>query len=322
MNKVKWGIVSTGGIANSFAGDLKYSELGVLQAVASRDLAKAKDFIKKHGGQSAYGTYEELYADPEVDAIYVATPHNFHITNATDALMAGKPVLSEKPLCVNLKDTKKLLNTAKEQNLYLMEGMWSYFLPSVKKAMEWIAAGEIGEITQVRADFGFASPFDPKHRNFNPDLAGGSMLDIGIYPIALNWLVMKQDPKNITVSGKKAPTGVDLEVNFMFEYDNSVSFLACSFSSKLQNTAYIAGTEGSIEIPNFWMSREAILHKNWEVKEHFKAPRHGFGFQYEIDRVSQDLLEGKKESEVFPHAYSTKLQEHMTMVLKEMGLEY
>ena len=322
MEKIRFGIVSTGKIANKFAEDLTHSNHGVLGAVGSRNVDTAKEFANKYGCDAYYGSYEELYADPNIDVIYVATPHSFHLQNGTDALKAGKPVLSEKPLTMNIGQTEELLNTAKELDIYLMEGMWTYFLPTLIKTREWIDAGEIGEITQVRADFGFASPFDPLHRNFNPDLAGGSMLDIGIYPIALNWFVMKEDPKNMIVYGKTAPTGVDSEVNMVFEYENSVSYLASSFTSKLQNTAYIAGTKGSIEIPNFWMSQEAILHNNWEVKEHFKAPRQGFGFQYEIDAVCQDIRDGKKESDVFPHAYSRKLQQHMSEALKKMGLEY
>ena len=322
MEKIRFGIVATGKIANKFAEDLTHSKHGVLGAVASRNIENAEKFANKFKCDTYYGSYEELYADSNIDVIYVATPHSFHLQNASDALKAGKPVLCEKPLTMNMDQTEELLATAQSENIYLMEGMWTYFLPTLKKAKEWIDAGEIGEVTQIRADFGFASPFDPKHRNYNPELAGGSMLDIGIYPIALNWFVMRTDPKDIIVYGKTAPTGVDSEVNMVFEYENSVSYLASSFTSKLQNTAYIAGTKGSIEIPNFWMSQEALLHNNWEIKEHFKAPRKSFGFQYEIDAVCKDIQEGKKQSEVFPHDYTRTLQQHMSTVLKKMGLEY
>lgn len=318
MKKVKWGIVGTGKIAGKFANDLKYSNHGELAAVGSRSMNSANDFRSKYPCDNAYGTYEELYADPEIEAVYVATPHNFHLQNATDAMRAGKAVLCEKPIGVNLREAETIFTEAKKTNQYLMEGMWMYFLPSILKAKEWVHSGAIGDITHIKADFGFKAPYNPEGRLFNQELAGGAILDIGIYPIAFAWLFMQKDPSRIIVSGRKAPTGVDLESAYLFEYDDLTASLSCSLRCQLPNFAYIVGTEGYVQIPSFWMSEEALLYKGGNLVDHFKAPRDSFGYDYEIDAVCQDIRAGKKQSDIMPHAYSLKLQAHMMAVLEQI----
>ncbi|MFY0625105.1 MAG: Gfo/Idh/MocA family oxidoreductase [Reichenbachiella sp.] len=318
MKKIKWGIIGTGKIANKFASDMQYTTNAKLHAVGSRNLSSAKSFATNYGCSIYYDSYEALYHDEEIEAIYIATPHNFHFQNATDVLQAGKAVLCEKPLTVNPNECKSLIAIAEKSKQYLMEGMWTYFLPSIIKTQEWIAKGEIGQITQIKADFGFKAEFNPNGRLFNPELAGGAMLDIGIYPIALSWLIMKQHPKNIKVVGSHASTGVDMESIFIFEYENETAVLGSSLRTQLPNTGYVVGTEGFIEIPNFWMSHEAILHKHNQKIEHYKSPRKGNGFEYEIEAVSKDIIAGKLQSDIMPLSHSLALQEQMKLVLDKM----
>jgi len=316
LKQVKWGIVGTGKIAHKFASDLKASRYGVLHAVGSRNLASAKSFAHSYHCDTYYENYQALFADGELEAIYVATPHNHHFENASAALKAGKAVLCEKPLTVNSEECRKLMSVARESGQYLMEGMWTYFLPSILKTQEWIREGKIGRITQVKADFGFKAAFDPLGRLFNPELAGGAMLDIGIYPIALSWLITQKMPKKIQAAGSRASTGVDLESSFIFEYEDLLATMGCSLRCQLSNTGYVIGTDGYVEIPNFWMSDEAILYQGKEKKDHFKAPRKTNGYEYEIDAACEDIRMGKLQSNLMPLSHSLALQQHMEMVLK------
>jgi predicted dehydrogenase len=315
MKKVKWGIVGPGNIAHSFAHDFLFAKYGELQAVASRSLAKAQNFANKYGIPRAYGSYSELYADKEIDIVYVATPHTFHHENSADAINSGKAVLCEKPITVNLEECDSLIALAKEKDKYLVEGMWTYFLPVINKVSEWVNEGRIGQVLSIKADFGNLVPFDPDSRMYSPELAGGTLLDMGIYPLAITWLIYKSDPKNISVISRKASTGVDNDVNVLFEYEDALASLHSSFRSKLNNHAYIIGEKGYIDIPEFWHARECLLFESENIIERFQDDREGKGYEFEIDAVSIDLLNGFKQSEVMPLDYSRKLQVHMQMVI-------
>jgi len=317
MGKIKWGIIGLGNIARKFAHDFEFCEHAELTAVASRNMGRSNDFAKDFKIKNAYSSYDELYNDPEIDAIYIATPHNFHFDQSANALGAGKAVLCEKPLTVTPKETYDLIDIAKSTNNYLMEGMWTYFLPAIKKAKKWVDNGKLGKIMHVKADFGFSFDYDPKHRTFNPDLAGGATLDIGIYCLAMAWLFLKEDPKNMNIICRKATTGVDADLNMLFEYHNSTASLASSMLCKLNNWAYIIGTKSYIAIPDFWRAKECYLYENEDLIEHFIDTRKGFGFNFETDEMSKDLLEGKKESEIMPHQNSIKFQEHMAGVMEK-----
>ena len=315
MKKVRWGIVGPGNIAHSFAHDFQFTKYGELKAVASRSLERAQNFADKHGIPKAYGSYSELYADKEIDIVYVATPHTFHYENSTDAINSGKAVLCEKPITVNLEECDSLIALAKEKDKYLAEAMWTYFLPVIKKVSEWVNRGRIGQVLNVKADFGNRVPFDPESRMYSPKLAGGTLLDMGIYPLAIAWLIYKSDPKNISVISRKASTGVDNDVNMLFEYEDALASLHSSFRSKLNNHAYIIGEKGYIDIPEFWHARECILYESENIIDRFQDDRKGKGYEFEIDAVSMDWLNGLKQSEVMPLDYSRKLQEHMQMVI-------
>ncbi len=315
MNKIKWGIVGPGIIAHEFAHDFAFARYGELYAVASRSLERADQFAKKYDIPKAYGSYQELYNDPEVDAIYVATPHTFHFENSRDALKVGKAVLCEKPLVVHPDECRKLMEIATQTNNYLIEGMWTYFLPAIKKAQQWVAEDRIGKVLHVKADFGYLIPFKPEGRMYNPDLAGGAMHDLGVYTIAAAWLFYQQDPLKMTVVSRNASTGVEDDVTMLFEYENAAASLCTSMRCKLHNYLFIIGERGYIEVPDFWRARESFLYEMETPIEHYIDARKGFGFEYEIDAVSRDIATDQLESSVVPLTTSLKLQEHIHQVL-------
>jgi predicted dehydrogenase len=317
MKKIRWGIIGPGKIAHTFAQDFKFAKYGELKAVASRSQERADIFANKYHIPKAYGSYAELYADDDIDIVYVATPHTFHHEISSDALNKGKAVLCEKPITVNLTECDSLISLAKEKDQYLVEGMWTYFLPAINKVSEWVNDGRIGKVLSIKADFGNVVPFDADSRAYSPALDGGTLLDMGIYPLAIAWLIYKSDPKNISVISRKAITGVDNDVNMLFEYEDALASLHSSFRSKLNNHAYIIGEKGYIDIPEFWHARECILYDSERIIDRFKDDRKGSGFEFEIDSVSGDLLNGLTQSKIMPLAYSRKLQEHMQMVIEK-----
>jgi predicted dehydrogenase len=317
MNKIRWGIIGPGRIAHQFAQDIQHTSNAVVTAVASSNMDRAASFAAKYNIVNFYEGYQALYDDPDIDAIYIATTHNFHLENSIAALEAGKAVLCEKPLTDNLQDSTNLINLAKERNVYLMEGMWTYFLPAIRKAMEWVNEGRIGNIFNIKANFGYQKAYDPQSRAYNPDLSGGVLLDMGIYPIAIAWLFIKDDPQQINVVVEKVPTGVDADVNMQLIYKNhKVANLHSSFKVKLNNHCHIIGDDGYIEIPDFWQASEIRLYKEDDLIEQFIDDRKALGFEFQIEAASNDIINSRKESEIMPHKYSLKLQEHMHEIVQ------
>ncbi len=314
--KIRWGIVGPGKIAEKFAQDIRHTSNAELIAVASRTYKNAKDFAAKYDLDKPFGSYEDLYADTGIDAVYVATPHPFHLKNSSDALKAGKAVLCEKPLTTNPSECNELLNVSKSCHKYLMEGMWTYFLPAIRKIVEWIGEGKIGQIRHISSEFGFYLPYDPKHRAYNRKLGGGSLLDIGVYCLALNRLIFTGNPEKFLVSASLTPENVDSDLLAMVEYPGSTAIFHCSFLLKLPNFAYITGEHGYIKVPDFWRASECFLYQNDKMTEHFKDERLSTGFDFEIEAVSKDILDNKTESDLMPHHLSMSLQEQMAAILK------
>lgn len=318
MRKINWGIIGTGNIAHSFARDFVYVNQGNLVAVASRSLDKAQGFADEFNISKAFGSYAEMYNSNEIDAVYIATPHNAHLQNSTDALKAGKAVLCEKPITINPNECRRLMDIAKSTGNYLMEAMWTYFLPAIVEAQKWIEDGKIGKVKHIKSDFGFKANIKSEARLFDPQFAGGALLDIGIYPIAMAWLIYKQTPEKVSVFSKKEDTGVDSEETMIFEYANGVvANLAASILYDMPNEAVIMGDQGIIRIPDFFKAKECFLYENGDIKEHFTDPTKCVGYNFEVDAVNMDLLEGKKESAVVPLSTSLKIQELMAMVIKK-----
>lgn len=314
MKSVKWGILGPGNIAADFVSDFEFVPNGVVHAVASRNTSRSNEFAARFQIPVVCDSYEALVSHPEVDAIYVATPHRFHFEQSLLALQHGKAVLCEKPVTTSLAHFMKLQEVAAEKGVLLMEGMWTYFLPAIQKAKQWVNEGKIGTIKHVKSDFGFHAPFDPNSRLFDPNLAGGAMLDIGIYPIALASYFLEKDPVDMKIRSTKAPSGVDSDLMMSFEYGNALGTLHASLECELPNMTYVIGEKGYIAIPKGWQARECSLFVESERMDHFTDSRTGFGFNYEIEAFNSDLIDGRLESGTVPHRVSQQLQRLMEKV--------
>ncbi len=315
MKKIRWGVVGAGRIAASFAQDMRFVGNSELVAIASRSPDKAAEFAHRHGIGRALGGYDALFADSDVDAVYIATPHAQHLENATAALRAGKAVLCEKPITLNAAECRTLLAVAADTGGYLMEGMWTYFLPAVRQAVQWVKEGRIGRLRHVQADFGYPQlPFDPLRREYAAELGGGCLLEMGVYPVAISHLFQQTDPIGLKVSARRAPNGVEDDLVAVLEFPESTSSLATSFRCKLRNWAYVIGDEGYIAIPDFWRAKEAMHFRLDACVEHFRDERESFGFDYEARAVGEDLLAGRKQSDIMPHIVSLKFQEQMDRI--------
>lgn len=315
MHKVRWGILGPGTIAKQFASDMQFSKHAKIVAVASRNAKRATSFAETFSIPKVFNSYDGLYNAPDIDCIYIATPHNFHFEQAVACINSGKAVLCEKPLTTTPTECKELVELAQAKNIYLAEGMWSYFLPAIQKAKDWVDKGRVGKVLHVKCDFGYKQPKDESARWLNPKLAGGAMLDMGCYTLAMCNLFINEEIKHIHTVGKRASTGVDDDVSLLIEYKNASASLATSFRCKMHNWAFIIGEEGYMAIPDFWRAKEVHFYKNETLVEKFVDPRKGFGFNYEIDSVSTDILHGKSHSEIVTHATSIDLQRLIASVL-------
>lgn len=316
MKTVRWGIVSTGRIADQFCQDLVTVANAEIAAVAARNIDSAQTFADKFGIGKAYQGYQAMFDDPTIDVVYIGTPHTFHFQHSYDALMAGKSVLCEKPFTVSVEQCQILSELAKSKGLFLMEAMWTYFLPAIKQAKAWVDAGKIGNIKHVKADFGYPIPYDEHSREYSADLAGGCLLDMGIYPLAIAHYFLGKDIRTVDVKTTLAPNGVDQDVVFLAQYDQALATLASSFQCKLPNSAYIIGTEGTIEIPNFWQADQCTLYHLDEQIDHFKDQRTTLGFNFEAEAVTQALLNNVTESDTVPHETSEWFQTWLTAIKK------
>ena len=318
MDTIRWGILSTARIAGQFARDLAHVEGAELVAVGSRTAASAEAFAREHGVPRTHGSYRALYDDPDVDAIYVATPHTLHAPNAADALRAGKAVLCEKPLTTTPAEARALVAVAEETGSYLLEGMWTHFLPAVRQAKAWVEAGRIGRVLHVKADFGYPIPYAPDAREYAVDLAGGALLDVGIYPVAFAWLVFGRDPERVEVVARRAPNGVEDDLVAVFDYGDATATLGCSFRTRLRNEAVIVGETGYIALPDFFRARTCSLYRLDERVDRYEDDRRGGGYEFEAAAVGDDLRAGRRESPVVPLAASVGFQEHMARVRERM----
>ena len=295
--KIRWGIVGPGNIARSFANDLKLVEDGELTAVASRSLQRAKEFADEYGAEHSFGSYEELFESDVVDVLYIATPHTSHCTLTIEAMDYGKNVLCEKPMGVNADEVKMMMAAAKKNGVFLMEALWSRFNPSITMAKQLIANGEIGEVAYLNANFGFyALDRDENGRLLNPDLAGGSLLDIGIYPIFLAYLMLGK-PDNIEAGSLFYKTGVEVQTSMIFEYAKAQAVLASGLRSKISMKAEIAGSKGAIYLPERWHEAQGYIIERDGTEEKFDMPKTGKGYSHEIDEVHDCLRNGKLQSD-------------------------
>lgn len=315
--------MGTGGIAHKFAEGLAIVSNAELFAVGSRNIGTAQAFGNKFNAARCYGSYEDLATDPDVDVIYIATPHNLHFSNTMLCLDKGKNVLCEKPFAVNGKEVRLMIEKAKEKNLFLMEALWSRFLPNILKAKELIDNGTIGEVKFMKSDFGLNVPFDPNSRMYNRELIGGSLLDIGIYPVFLS-LFLFGKPKIIKALAGLGTTQVDNNCSISFGYENGlVSVLYSTIVAKTDVTSEIHGTKGKIIFDEWWFTPVPMHHIDEHGnKQSFDFDFKGNGYNYEAEEVVQCLLEGKKQSDKMSWAESIALIDLLDEIRKQCGIIY
>ncbi|WP_160130887.1 Gfo/Idh/MocA family protein [Kordia antarctica] len=320
--KIHWGIIGLGKIANKFAADLQLADNTLLQGVASRSLEKATAFAGKYNSISAYDSYEKLANDPKIDVIYIATPHTFHFENTMLCLRNGKAVLCEKPMGINSTEVKAMIEEAKSRKLFLMEAIWTRFMPAIEKMISLLHEKTIGDIIQVRADFGFKAELNLESRLFNKNLGGGSLLDIGIYPIFLSLLVLGI-PSDIKAMARMTETDVDSFCALLFDYEsNAKAVLESTFEVNTPTEAFIHGTKGTIKLHRrFHQSNTITLFKD-DSETVFELPYVGNGYFHEIEEVNNCLRNRVNESSKLPLDLSLNLATLLTKVQTKIGLQY
>jgi predicted dehydrogenase len=319
-----WGVLGLGQIATTFAEDLVQVQTSQLYGVASRNYTKAKSFATKFQAQKAYGSYQDLINDPEIDVVYIATPHAFHFKWALACLRAKKHVLCEKPMCLNAIQTERLIAEAKQQNCFLMEAIWTRFMPTMHQTIALLDAKRIGDVVAVEADFGFKPDYNPQSRLFNPSLGGGSLMDIGLYPIFLSLLFLGS-PSTVKAMARKAPTGVDAYCSMMFDYPNGEkALLKSTFELVTATEAYIYGTKGSLKLhTRFHKSQKVeVFDEDHNSVELFQLPYQGNGYIHEIEEVNNCILQQHIQSDLLPLSFSLELAQLLDRVKGQIGLKY
>lgn len=318
---IKWGIIGLGKIAHKFAEDLLRVEGSELVAVASRNQTKANDFADKYNVKSAYNSYEKLAKDSTVDAVYIATPHTFHKENAILCMQHKKAVLCEKPFAMNLQEVEEMIAVAKENKVLLMEALWTYFLPHFEYVLNIIKNNSIGKILKLEADFGFQPELNFKDRLFDKNLGGGSLLDIGIYPIfaALSTL---GNPKEIEANATFLENEVDAECNMIFHYKKAKAFLKSTLLEETKSEAIFTCTNGILKInTRFHEPTSVTVIQNGEENT-WQFVVNTFGYNFEIAHFNNLLRENKTQSNLMSFDFSKKLIKTLDNVREIIGLEY
>ena len=317
---IHWGIVGLGNIAHQFCHDLQLVEHATIHAVASRSLDKAQKFGSKFNAVKMFGSYQELFEDAEVDIVYIATPHDSHMELSISAMEAGKHVLCEKPIAMNYEQAKKMVEISKKHQRFFMEAFWSRFNPSIVKTYEKIQEGVIGEIKYINADFAFYVG-QPQQRMKDINLGGGSLLDMGVYPLFLSYLILGM-PEQVVALANFYETGADKQTSIILQYNNAQAVLHSSFVSSSNMMATISGTHGRIHINPVWHEGQSysLVQNNHQVD--FHHPTKGKGFTYEIEECHSCIWQEQIESSQWSHQDSLNLIQIVDQVRKQTGLIY
>jgi predicted dehydrogenase len=311
---LRWGIMGTGGIAGAFAEDLKLTGSGVVAAVGSRTAESAGAFAEQRGIPTRHGSYEALANDPDVDIVYVATPHPLHHGNARLALEAGKPVLVEKPFTMNAEEARDLVALARERDLFLMEAMWTRFLPHIRHVRELLPS--LGDVVTVTADHGQWFAEDPAFRLFAPELGGGALLDLGIYPVSFASMILGA-PDRVAAMVTPAFTGVDAQTSMLFGYASGAqAVLSCTLSAVTPTTASIIGTAARIEVDGpFYAPASFTLIPRAGERSRYEYVDEGRGLRHQADEVARLLAAGETESPLMPLDETVSIMTTMDRVL-------
>jgi len=322
VSDFKWGILGPGGIARAFATDLQNLDGHVVAAVGSRTLSNAQAFAKTFGG-TAYGSYGELVADPTVDAIYVATPHPAHKENVISALNAGKAVLCEKPFSVSSKEAEEMVAAAEKNNVALMEAMWARFLPHYGQVRQIVASGILGKILTVHADHGQRLADQNIPRLVEPSLAGGALLDLGIYPVSFAHMILG-NPVKITASGVLTEKGVDAQTSMIFDYpDGAQAVLNTTMIEQTPCRAVVAGVNGWLEIDRVFYTPTSMRVTLFDGSvQQYPNSYVGSGLREQAEAFKQLVLSGKKQSEILNWIDTVDIMKTLDTVRSQIGLRY
>ncbi len=319
---IRWGILSTGHIAGVFAADLRLLPDHQLTAVASRTAAKAGSFAAEFGDSTtaAYGSYEDLAADSDVDIVYIATPHSEHHANARMCLDAGQHVLCEKAITVNAAECEDLIGLGRDRGLLLMEAMWMRTNPLQHRMVELVRDGAIGDVGWISATLGFATDPDPVGRMRNPDLAGGALLDMGVYPLAFVWQVLGAP---LSVTATSIPSGaVDGTTGIVLGYENAVATVSTSLDVPMPPRGVVSGTKGSIVMDGFHAARSMVLERDGHDDETFSVTWPGGGYTYEAEEAARCVRAGLLDSPMVPQADSLAIMRTLDEIRAQIGLVY
>jgi predicted dehydrogenase len=320
---VRWGILGTGKISRAFANALKDTPGAMLVAVASRDIGNAQAFAGEFGAASAYGSYQELVDAQNIDLVYIGTPHPMHAENALMVLHAGKGVLCEKPFTMNLREAEQVVALARAKKLFLMEAMWTRYLPALAEVRRIIDSGEIGQVRQVVADFGFKANVGPEHRAFNPALGGGAMLDLGIYPLSVAAALLGP-VASVRAQAEMGPTGVDVQTGFTLRHrGGGVSVCSCSLQARTPGELTVSGERGHIRMNTMFHRAQSITVALEDgTARTIATPYLGNGYVHEAIEAQRCFAAGLLESPGMTLDETLALMGVMDEVRKQIGLSY
>lgn len=322
--KIRWGILSTGHISHRFAEALQVLPEAEVQAVASRSELSAEKFARDFGIPNAHGSYKALAEDPEVDVVYIGTPHSLHLENSLLCMRAGKSVLCEKALTINAREAEEMIRVAREENVFLMEAMITRHVPLVRKVLDWIERGRIGEVRMLRASRCARGDFHPSRRHLNPELGGGSLLDVGVYVISFASMIFQRVPEQVLGLAHIGEIGSDEQGAALLKYDQGeIADLSFALRTKAVNEAFIFGTEGYIKLDEvFALAPKATLYNNDQVSEVIEEPVLVRGLVHEAEEVMRCMKEGLKESPRMPLEESLQIMRIMDQIRAPWGLRY
>jgi predicted dehydrogenase len=320
---VRWGIVGPGRIAENVVRDFPHVEGAEVLAVASRSMDRAAGFARRHGVERAYGSYAEIVADPDLDVLYLATPHPQHHAIALAALRAGKALLVEKAFTATPAGAAEVVALARATGTFVMEAMWTRFQPAVTRLRELVADGAIGEVRAVQADLGVSRPFDPVDRLFAPELGGGALLDLAVYVVSFSQMLLGT-PDSVVARGFHFPNGVEADAAMLLGHDDGrAATLTTSLRTALPGQARVFGTEGWIDVlPRFHHPQTIVLHRVGAEPETITRPQTGAGYAHELIEVTECLRAGRSESAVMPLADTLTVQDVLGAAAEQLGVTH
>jgi predicted dehydrogenase len=320
---VRWGILGTGGIARAFASALMETPGAILAAVGSRSVESAEAFGREFGKPVSYGSYQALADAPDVDIIYIATPHPMHAENAMMALNGGKAVLCEKPFTMNLREAVQVVAMARAKKLFLMEAMWTRFMPALAEVKRIIASGEIGTVHQVHADFGFSATLDPEHRVNKRELGGGALLDLGIYPLSISCALLGP-VSSVQAQAVLSDGGIDLTTGFSMKHESgALSICSCSLRARTPCELTVSGSLGNVRMnAMFHLAKTVTVKLTDGSTRTIDTPFLGNGYVHEAIEAGRCLRAGLIESPQMMHDDTLALMRLLDTIRRQIGVHY